>query len=83
MELALETFSVSKKIKCPKNTNLQVWGCADVEIKVKQEEQKKWEKEQAEKHKKINRNADNWNENPDRYILELAGRPTYGSNFKR
>jgi len=62
---------------------LEVWGCADMEIKAKQEEQKKWEKEQAENHKKINRNADNWNENPDRYILELAGRPTYGSNFKR
>lgn len=79
-----QDLCVAKVKKIPyKLEVLEIWGCADKEIREKQIEQKKWEMDQAEKHKKVNRRAVDWNENPDRYILELAGRPSYGANFKR
>jgi len=62
---------------------LEIWGCSGCNTKEDQLKHKKWEQCQTEKHKKINLNKVDWNENPDRYILELAGRPSYGVNFKR
>lgn len=41
---------------------------------------KKWEVKQAEKLRKVKLTADDWVDHPDRYLLELAGRPTYSSN---
>lgn len=41
---------------------------------------KKWEVKQAEKMRKVKLTADDWVDHPDRYLLELAGRPTYSSN---
>lgn len=77
-------MSIAKVEQIPyKLELLEIWGCSGNDAKEEQVKQKKWEQCQAEKHKKININAVDWNENPDRYILELAGRPTYGANFKR
>lgn len=41
---------------------------------------KKWEVKQAEQLRKVKLTADDWVDHPDRYLLELAGRPTYSSN---
>jgi len=38
---------------------------------------KKWEVKQAEKQRNVKLTPDDWVDHPDRYLLELAGRPSY------
>ncbi len=38
-----------------------------------QTEYKKWEGKQCEKLRKVNINSADWKDNPDKYLLELAG----------
>lgn len=42
-------------------------------LRDKQTDLRKWEAKQAEKNKKINLNNPEWKDNPDKYLLELAG----------
>ncbi|CAG0879290.1 unnamed protein product [Cyprideis torosa] len=51
---------------------IRVYGCSGVETKAAQEKQKKWEMSQVEKQKKV-KLEQSWNENPDKYLLEMAG----------
>ncbi|XP_066958540.1 uncharacterized protein [Macrobrachium rosenbergii] len=63
--------------------SLEVWGCGSVEAKEAQVEMKKHEIRDSEKRKKINLNSVEWVDNPDRYLLELAGsRPNYAQYDK-
>jgi hypothetical protein len=57
--------------------NVQVWGCGSQQSREAQLEIKKWEVKQAEKQRNVKLTADDWVDHPDRYLLELAGRPTY------
>jgi len=41
---------------------------------------KKWEVKQAEKQRNVKLTPDDWVDHPDRYLLELAGRPSYTPN---
>ncbi|XP_023720002.1 uncharacterized protein LOC111871259 isoform X2 [Cryptotermes secundus] len=59
---------------------VQVWGCGSQQSRETQLDIKKWEVKQAEKLRKVKLTADEWVDHPDRYLLELAGRPTYSSN---
>ncbi|CAG7716952.1 unnamed protein product [Allacma fusca] len=68
-----------KKIPC-RIQKLVVWGCGSVQTKVAQSEHKKWEAKECEKQKKINLNPGEWSDNPDKYLLELAGNyKSYGN----
>lgn len=40
---------------------------------------KKWEIKEAEKQRVVKINAAEWVDHPDRYLLELAGRPVYNN----
>ncbi|XP_068213431.1 uncharacterized protein [Palaemon carinicauda] len=64
--------------------SIEVWGCGTVEAKEAQVEMKKHEIRDTEKRKKINLNSVDWVDNPDRYLLELAGsRPNYAQYDKK
>ncbi|KAK7082244.1 hypothetical protein SK128_024687 [Halocaridina rubra] len=63
---------------------LEVWGCGTVEARDAQIELKKHEIRDTEKRKKINLNAVDWVDNPDRYLLELASsKPNYAQYDKK
>jgi len=57
--------------------SVQVWGCGSQQSRENQLDIKKWEVKQAEKQRKVKLTPDEWVDHPDRYLLELAGRPTY------
>lgn len=40
---------------------------------------KKWEVKEAERNRAIKMSASEWLDHPDRYLLELAGRPSYNN----
>ncbi|XP_060532917.1 uncharacterized protein LOC132705949 isoform X2 [Cylas formicarius] len=59
---------------------IEVWGCGDNVQREKQLEVKKWEVKEAEKQRAVKLSAADWLDHPDRYLLELAGRPQYHQN---
>ncbi|XP_050499451.1 uncharacterized protein LOC126879994 isoform X3 [Diabrotica virgifera virgifera] len=59
---------------------IEVWGCGDQVSRERQLEVKKWEKKEAEKQRVVKLNASDWLDHPDRYLLQLAGRPEYHQN---
>ncbi|XP_066153756.1 uncharacterized protein [Euwallacea fornicatus] len=59
---------------------IEVWGCGDQVQREKQLEVKKWEVKEAEKQRTLKLSAADWLDHPDRYLLELAGRPQYHQN---
>ncbi|EEB12701.1 conserved hypothetical protein [Pediculus humanus corporis] len=59
--------------------SVEVWGCGKPEQREAQLEIKKWEIKEAEKQRVVKINAAEWVDHPDRYLLELAGRPVYNN----
>ncbi|XP_008194661.1 uncharacterized protein LOC663019 isoform X3 [Tribolium castaneum] len=59
---------------------IEVWGCGDPISREQQLEVKKWEVKEAERQRCVKLSADDWLDHPDRYLLELAGRPQYHQN---
>ncbi|KAL1501555.1 hypothetical protein ABEB36_006856 [Hypothenemus hampei] len=59
---------------------IEVWGCGDQVQRERQLEVKKWEVKEAEKQRTVKLSAADWLDHPDRYLLELAGRPQYHQN---
>lgn len=53
-----------------------VYGCGNRDAVAAQAQQKKWENRQAEKNRKVALPG-KWDDNPDRYLLELAGVKSY------
>ncbi|KPJ01097.1 hypothetical protein RR46_00416 [Papilio xuthus] len=43
-------------------------------------EVKKWQVREAERQRNVKLSAADWIEHPDRYLLELAGRPQYNTS---
>lgn len=41
---------------------------------------KDWEVKQAENNRKVKITSSDWLDHPDRYLLELAGRPSYATS---
>lgn len=67
--------------KIPYNLErIEVWGCGDPANKEQQLEIKKWQVKEAERQRSVKLSADDWLDHPDRYLLELAGRPQYNQN---
>ncbi|KAL4710126.1 hypothetical protein ACJJTC_016528 [Scirpophaga incertulas] len=58
---------------------IQVWGCGDTASRETQLEIKKWQIKEVEKQRQVKLSAAEWMEHPDRYLLELAGRPQYNN----
>ncbi|XP_042862530.1 uncharacterized protein LOC122247364 [Penaeus japonicus] len=64
--------------------SIEAWGCGTTEAKEAQVELKKREVKDSENRRKVNLNSVDWVDNPDRYLLELAGgRPTYAQYDKK
>lgn len=60
--------------------NIEVWGCGDQASRETQLEIKKWQVREAERQRQVKLSAADWIEHPDRYLLELAGRPQYNNS---
>ncbi|KAM3957867.1 uncharacterized protein ACR2FA_008135 [Aphomia sociella] len=60
--------------------DIEVWGCGDQASRETQLEIKKWEVREAERQRQVKLSAADWIEHPDRYLLELAGRPQYNNS---
>lgn len=45
----------------------------------KQLDIKRWQVKEAEKQRVVKLSSADWIDHPDRYLLELAGRPTYSN----
>ncbi|XP_063220459.1 uncharacterized protein LOC134529867 isoform X2 [Bacillus rossius redtenbacheri] len=59
--------------------SIEVWGCGSVKDRNNQHDVKKWQVEQAEQARQVKLNPRDWVNNPDRYLLELAGRQSYAT----
>ncbi|KAJ0173378.1 hypothetical protein K1T71_011554 [Dendrolimus kikuchii] len=60
--------------------SIEVWGCGDQASRETQLEIKKWQVREAERQRQVKLSAADWIEHPDRYLLELAGRPQYNNS---
>ncbi|GJQ78113.1 hypothetical protein Trydic_g2451 [Trypoxylus dichotomus] len=56
---------------------IEVWGCGDQTSREVQLDVKKWQVKEAERQRCVKLSAAEWLDHPDRYLLELAGRPVY------
>ncbi|KOX78957.1 Restriction of telomere capping protein 5 [Melipona quadrifasciata] len=63
-------------------SSLEVWGCGDTKLRERQLEIKKWQVKEAEKQRIVKLSASDWQDHPDRYLLELAGRTSYNESNK-
>ncbi|XP_011501888.1 PREDICTED: uncharacterized protein LOC105365432 [Ceratosolen solmsi marchali] len=61
-------------------SSLEVWGCGDSKSRERQLEIKKWQVKEAEKQRVVKLSTSEWLDHPDRYLLELAGRPSYNNS---
>uniref|UniRef100_A0A914WEK7 TLDc domain-containing protein n=1 Tax=Plectus sambesii TaxID=2011161 RepID=A0A914WEK7_9BILA len=57
---------------------IEVWGCSGSATLQDQQRLKQWQSRQVEKHKKVPLPG-KWEDNPDRYLLEMAG---FGGNMR-
>ncbi|GLV36995.1 uncharacterized protein CBL_02173 [Carabus blaptoides fortunei] len=61
-------------------TTIEVWGCGDFTQRETQLDIKKWQVKEAERQRNVKLSASDWLDHPDRYLLELAGRPQYNNH---
>lgn len=54
-----------------------MWGCGDQALREKQLDIKNWQVKEAERQRQVKLSAADWLDHPDRYLLQLAGRPNY------
>lgn len=57
----------------------QVYGCGDKQLRDIQLDIKKWQVTEAERQRTVKLTAADWIDHPDRYLLELGGRPQYNN----
>jgi len=70
----LEYRKIPYSLEC-----IEVWGCGDQTMREAQLDVKKWEVKEAERQRAVKLSASDWLDHPDRYLLELAGRPQYNN----
>lgn len=71
----LEVHSIAHKLQ-----NIEVWGCGDQSSREVQLDIKKWQIKEAERQRTVKLSATEWIDHPDRYLLELSGRPQYNNS---
>lgn len=59
--------------------SIEVWGCGDKASREVQLDIKKWQIKEAERQRTVKLTAADWMDHPDRYLLELGGRPNYNN----
>ncbi|XP_037914683.1 uncharacterized protein LOC119653761 isoform X2 [Hermetia illucens] len=59
--------------------SIEVWGCGDKTSREVQLDIKKWQIKEAERQRTVKLTAADWMDHPDRYLLELGGRPNYNN----
>jgi TLD len=59
---------------------IEVWGCGDKSSRDVQLDIKKWQIKEAERQRTVKFSAEEWLDHPDRYLLELGGRPQYNNS---
>ncbi|XP_055530780.1 uncharacterized protein LOC129721802 isoform X2 [Wyeomyia smithii] len=60
--------------------SIEVWGCGDPHQREVQLDIKKWQIKEAERQRTVKMTAADWMDHPDRYLLELGGRPNYNNS---
>lgn len=60
--------------------HIEVWGCGDRWSREVQLDIKKWQVKEAERQRTVKLSAADWIDHPDRYLLELSGRPQYNNS---
>lgn len=63
--------------------SIEVWGCGTCEAKEAQIELKKREVKDTENRRKVKMNSSDWLDNPDRYLIELAGTRTSYAQYDK
>lgn len=58
----------------------KVYGCGDKQIRDIQLDIKKWQVREAERQRTVKLTSADWIDHPDRYLLELGGRPQYNNS---
>ncbi|XP_055313494.1 uncharacterized protein LOC129574895 [Sitodiplosis mosellana] len=58
---------------------IEVYGCGDRQIRDIQLDIKKWQVTEAERQRTVKLTSADWIDHPDRYLLELGGRPQYNN----
>lgn len=73
----LDVHSISHEL-----INIEVWGCGDKSSRDVQLDIKKWQVKEAERQRTVKLSAADWIDHPDRYLLEMSGRPQYNNSNK-
>lgn len=60
--------------------SIEVWGCGDKSSRDVQLDIKKWQVKEAERQRTVKLSASDWLDHPDRYLLEMGGRPQYNNS---
>lgn len=60
--------------------SIEVWGCGDKSSRDVQLDIKKWQVKEAERQRAVKLSASDWLDHPDRYLLEMSGRPQYNNS---
>lgn len=60
--------------------SIETWGCGDKASRDVQLDIKKWQIKEAERQRTVKMSAADWLDHPDRYLLELSGRPQYNNS---
>lgn len=71
----LDVHSMAHDLLC-----IEVWGCGDKASRDVQLDIKKWQIKEAERQRTVKMSAADWLDHPDRYLLELSGRPQYNNS---
>lgn len=79
VHLNFRVFQIEYSKIPDKLMRVEVWGCGDPVSRDRQLEVKKWEVREAERQRVVKLSAADWIDHPDRYLLELAGRPQYAT----
>lgn len=62
--------------------DIEVWGCGNPQARDVQLDIKKWQVKEAERQRTVKLSSAEWIDHPDRYLLELGGRPQYNNSNK-
>lgn len=72
---ALEINPAQRYLRCRRLSLTVSFARREIQLQIKD-----WEVKQVESQRKVKITSADWLDHPDRYLLELAGRPSYATN---